>query len=146
MSAMGAAEELLVKTRRTSEMGKNTMERLIPMIKDRNLRSLAQIQLNEYSRILMSSEILLQQAGAVTSGTGSSTGSSNSVMLDVSAVAGQAAPRAAAMMVEGTDRGIRDMDVALAQYGTSSSAESYNLAATLRDVLYRNRRELQRYR
>jgi hypothetical protein len=37
------------------------------------------------------------------------------------------------------------MDEAISQFGTSASPEAYNLASTLRDFFYRNRRELQRF-
>lgn len=143
---MSTAEELLIRTHKISQSGKNTMEKLVPMIKDRDLKAVAQVQLDEYNRILMSADILLRSNGAEAQGVSVVEKTVSNMMLDVNMVANKSAPHAAKLMVEGTDHGIKDIDIALAQFGSSSSAEAYNLASTLRDCLYRNRRELQRFK
>ena len=143
---MSAAEDLLMRTHKTAEAGKNTMEKLIPMLKDRDLNAVAQIQLDEYNRIFISSEILLRSNGVRPDGVSSVARTVSNMMIDVNMVANKSAPHAAGIMVEATDKGIKDIDIALAQFGSSASAEAFNLASTLRDCLYRNRRELQRFK
>jgi hypothetical protein len=143
---MSAAKELLVRTHKTAQTGKNTMEKLIPMLKDRDLGALAQMQLDEYNRIFISSEILLRSNGIQPSGVPAVSQAVSNMMINVNMVANKSAPHAAGIMVEATDKGIKDIDIAIAQFGPSASAEAFNLASTLRDCLYRNRRELQRYK
>ena len=143
---MSAAKELLVRTHKTAQTGKNTMEKFIPMLKDRDLGALAQIQLDEYNRIFISSEILLRSNGIQPGGITAVSQAVNNMMIDVNMVANKSAPHAAGIMVEAADKGIKDIDIAIAQFGSSASAEAFNLASALRDCLYRNRRELQRYK
>ena len=65
---MSASEQLLVRTHKNAEMGKNTLDKLIPIIKDRDLKALLQIQHDEYNRIFMSAEILLRSDGIEADG------------------------------------------------------------------------------
>jgi len=142
---MNSAQQLLNCTHKNAEMGKNTMEKLLPMIKDPGLRSVVQLQHDEYTRIFMSAEILLRSGGSDVSGVSAVAKVVGNMMIDINTIASKSAPHIAKMLVEGTDRGIKEIDEAFAQYGVAASTEDHNLASAMRDALYRNRRELQRY-
>lgn len=143
---MSAAQELLLRVHKTAETGKNTTEKLIPMMKDRGLRAVAQMQLDEYNRICMSSEILLRSGGTEPGGVSAVARVAGNAVLDITMLTNHSVSHAAKLLIDSTDRGIQDIDSALALYGVSASPESFNLASTLRDSLYRNRRELQRFK
>lgn len=143
---MSAAQELLLRIHKTAETGKNTTEKLIPMMKDRGLRAVAQMQLDEYHRIFMSSEILLRSNGVEPGGLSAVARVASNAAIDFSMLTDRSASNAAKLLMDTTDRGIQDIDSGLALYGVSASPESFNLASTLRDSLYRNRRELQRFK
>ena len=142
---MSSAQQLLSCTHKNAEMGKNTMAKLLPMINDPGLKSVVQLQHDEYTRIFMSAEILLRSGGADVNGVSAVAKTMGNIMIDINTLASKSAPHIAEMLVEGTDRGIKEIDEAFTQYGVSASTEAYNLASALRDALYRNRRELQRY-
>lgn len=143
---MSAAEQLLVRTHKNAEMGKNTLEKLIPMIKDRDLQAVLQLQHDEYNRIFMSADILLRSNGVDSNGLSTVMKAMGNMMIDFNTMTNKSTSNVARMVIEGVDRGIKEIDESLTQYGASSSAEAFNLASTLRDFLYRNRRELQRYK
>ena len=142
---MNSAQQLLTCTHKNAEMGKNTMEKLLPMINDPGFKSVVKIQHDEYTRIFMSAEILLRSGGADVNGISAVAKVVGNMMIDINTITSKSAPHIAKMLVEGTDRSIREVDEAFAQYGVSANTEDYNLASALRDALYRNRRELQRY-
>ncbi len=143
---MSAAEQLLTRTQKNAEMGKNTMEKLLPIIQDRDLKAVVQMQHEEYNRIFMSADILLRSNGADVGGVSGVAKMMGNAMIDLNTLTNKSAPHLAGMLIEGTDRGIKEIDEALSQYGASASTEAFNLASTLRDALYRNRRELQKFK
>lgn len=143
---MSAAQDLLLRIHKTAETSKNTTEKLLPVMKDRGLQAIARAQLDEYTRIFMSSEVLLRSSGVEPGGVSAIARVAGNAMLDFNMLTDRSASNAAKLLIDNIDRGIQDIDSALALHGVAASPESFNLASTLRDSLYRSRRELQRYK
>lgn len=142
---MSDALQLLSRTRKSAEMGRLALERVIPMINERDLLATAQIQQNEYTRVMTSADALLRANGADENSISGLAKAASSVMIGLNTLGDKSPGHISQLLLEGTDRAIGEMDAAISHYGASSSPEAYNLASTLRDFLYRNRRELQRF-
>lgn len=144
-TAMNCNEELLVHIHKISEMGKNTLHRLIPIIDDAKFKGVVESSHDEYSRIFMASDTLLKADGGDDSGVSPVSKTMGNVMIGLNSMTDSSVAHLAEMVMKGTDMGIEEIEQALPKLRGHASEEAKNLAECLHKFLLGNKEQLKLY-
>ncbi len=141
---MNANEQLLVAIHKNAEMGKNTIDKLLPESRG-EIRSVLTKQLEEYRRIYMSADTLLKSMDGNDSGVPVMTKVMSDMMIEVQTWTDKTPAHLSEMVLKGIDMGIREINSALNELQLKAKPETVNLANTLRTTLMHNKETLQRF-
>ena len=129
---MNKDTELLNFIHQNAEMGKNTMTQLIAITDDPAFQEKLSQQLEDYNRVCMASNVLLQSAGHETKGLSPLTKFSTYISVNMNTMSDKSPSHISEMLIQGSTMGIIDMKKAhrvCAEDGCSP--EAYRLAGDL---------------
>ncbi len=135
-------EQLLIAIHQNAEMGKTGLEKLREKCADPALLDLVNAHYEEYKRIYMAADTLLKACEGDDSGAPAAAKLMSGVMLDFAAMKDSSVANFADMMLKGTEKGLKEIDEAIAQFAGTAKTETVNLAETLRAFLLHNKSEL----
>ena len=141
---MCANEQLLIAIHKNAEMGKNTLDKLLPECKG-EFRSVIETQLEEYKRIFMSADTLLKSMDGDDGGVPAMTKIMSDLMVEMKTMTDKTPAHLADMVLKGIDMGIEELNGALNELQLTAKPETVNLANTLRTALMHNKETLQRF-
>ena len=141
---MCANEQLLIAIHKNAEMGKNTLDKLLPESKG-EIRAVLEEQLEEYKRIFMAADTLLKSMDGNDGGVPPMTKVMSDLMIEVQTLSDKTPAHLSEMVLKGIDLGIEEINSALNELQLKAKPETVNLANTLRTFLMRNKETLQRF-
>ncbi|MEG2633750.1 MAG: hypothetical protein RSA97_04075 [Oscillospiraceae bacterium] len=137
-------EQLLTAIHKTSEMGKNTLNKLKEKCEDNSFLAVIDRQYEEYKRFFMSADTLLKACEGDDSGVPAGSKVMGDMMIDMASLRDKSTCHYADMVLKGTERGITELDDAMIKLSSAAKPETLNLAEALRSVLICNKSELLR--
>ena len=129
---------------KNAEMGIIGIDDIITKVKDESLEKLLKSQRNEYDNICTETENVLKKYGKQNEEIGLMAKVSTKVMSELSMLKENTSQSIAKMMVEGTNKGIIEIQEKINAYN-NSDAEIVVLANKLKNTLEKNIEELKKY-
>ncbi len=105
--------ELLNEVSKNTEMGKNTVRRLLQLTKDEDMRRHLQRQLKTYEDISNRSHAMLGSMGALPKEQSPMAKFSADMGIKMKTIVDKSPNNMARMLIKGSDMGVRDMEHAL---------------------------------
>ncbi|MEA4911809.1 MAG: hypothetical protein VB092_04225 [Oscillospiraceae bacterium] len=138
-------EKLLMSIHKNAEMGRNTIDKLIPEVADETFKGLLESQHDEYSRVFTAADVLLKKIDGDDRGVPPMAKTMGNVMIELSTLSDHSTAKLAEMVLKGTDKGIEELAEAMAAFSVHAKQETLNLAEMFDELLRRNRHELKKY-
>ena len=113
---MNKDTELLNFIHQNAEMGKNTMSQLIAITDDPSFQEKLSQQLEDYNRVCMASNVLLQSAGHETKGLSPLTKFSTYLSVNMNTMSDKSPSHISEMLIQGSTMGIIDITKKLKEY------------------------------
>ncbi len=103
---MSSNEELLNYIYQNSQMGTNTIEQLLGIVKDQDFKKQLDTQLKEYRDINDSAKNLLEKKGCNEKGVGALNEMTTYMMINIKTLTDKSTSHVAEMMIQGSTMGI----------------------------------------
>jgi len=113
---MNKDTELLNFIHQNAEMGKNTMTQLIAITDDPSFREKLSQQLEDYNRVCMATNVLLQSDGHETKGLSPLTKFSTYISVNMNTMSDKSPSHISEMLIQGSTMGIIDITKKLKEY------------------------------
>lgn len=113
---MNKDTELLNFIHQNAEMGKNTMTQLIAITDDPSFQQKLSQQLEDYNRVCMASDVLLQSTGHETKGLSPLTKVSTYISVNMNTMTDKSPSHISEMLIQGSTMGIIDITKKLKEY------------------------------
>ncbi len=137
-------QALLNEVVKNTEMGKNTMEQLIGLTEDRNLRSSFKKQQNEYRRINQQAHTAMAACGGVSQGQSNMARMRTRMGIWAETLTDRSNRNLADMVIQGATQGVMDCEKARKDHpGASSGAKK--LLDELQQFEERTAQEMRKY-
>ncbi len=141
---MNANCELLNFINKNSVMGRDSVDHIIPLVEDSSFRELLEGMHEDYTRISIASEALLAAKGENPDGVSAIARTMSGAMIDFSTIGDRSSAKFASMLLEGTKRGLSELEEKLRIY-SGSRQEYLNLAESFKQMLASNQQSLESY-
>ena len=141
---MTANEQLLVAIHKNAEMGRNTLDKLLPECRG-EIRGVIEKQHDEYRRIFMAADTLLKSMDGKDDGVPAMGKIMSDLMIEMQTLTDKSTPHIAEMVLRGVDMGIQEITDAMEKLRLQAKPETVRLAETLQKALHRNKEILQRF-
>ncbi len=138
-------EKLLIEIHKSADMGRTTLEKLTPHIEDSEFRALVETQREDYNRVFIAAGAKLKAGQNNDPGAPRVALAMGGMMADMRASADNSPSYLADVILRGIDKGIKDINAAVREYGDGATPETMRLAAAFRDHLAKGRKAFERY-
>ena len=136
--------ELLNYIHQNSEMGKDTLKKLVGIAKDENYKTMLQSQLNEYKMIYDVTDQKLRERNNEAKDINIFSKASSNVMLNLNTLTDKTPSHISEMLIQGSTMGIIDMTKKIKEY-PNADKEFVDLANKLLTLEQNNVEECKKY-
>lgn len=136
--------ELLNYIHQNSEMGQNTLNQLIKIVKDSSFKEVLQSQFNEYKKIFDLSEAKIKEQHKEAKEINTFAKISTYMMINLKTLADKSPSHISEMLIQGSTMGIIDITKKIKEYN-SADKEILDLADNLLKFEQNNVEELKKF-
>lgn len=142
---MNANAELLNYVYQNSQMGVESIDRILDLTEDKSLREFLKEQQKEYVKFHEKAREMLHENGYDEKGLNSFEKMRTYLMINMQTLTDQSASHIAKMMIQGSSMGITEALQKLHQYEDSAEKEIRKLMEDLKDFEEKNIERLKKY-
>lgn len=141
---MNGNVEMLNYIYQNSQMGQDTINHLMDIVKDDEFNKHLQSQFKEYKKIFDSAEKKMEQTGSETKGINPLSKVSASVMINMKTLKDKSSSHISEMLIKGSNMGIIDITKNLKTY-SDAEQDVLDLGNKLLEIEQRNIEQLKKF-